>query len=71
MATCGIYKITNIINGHSYIGQSVEIEDRWIRHKWSAFNEKEEEDYPLYRAFRKHLVEKVITDKKNQFINMI
>lgn len=57
MTTCGIYKITNIINGHSYIGQSVEIEDRWVRHKWSAFNEKEEEDYPLYRAFRKYGLE--------------
>lgn len=24
--TCGIYLITNIINNHSYIGQSVDIE---------------------------------------------
>ena len=27
--SCGIYKITNKINGHSYIGQSVDIERRW------------------------------------------
>ena len=25
---CGIYKITNKINGHSYIGQSVDIKRR-------------------------------------------
>lgn len=31
--SCGIYKITNNINKHAYIGQSVEIENRWIRHK--------------------------------------
>lgn len=54
MSTCGIYKIINKINGHVYIGQSVEIEDRWTRHKWSAFHDKDEEDYPLYRAFRKY-----------------
>ena len=29
----GIYKITNKINGHLYIGQSIDIENRWTRHK--------------------------------------
>lgn len=28
----GIYKITNLLNGKSYIGQSVHIERRWIEH---------------------------------------
>ena len=29
----GIYKITNKINGQSYIGLSVDIEERWYKHK--------------------------------------
>lgn len=28
----GIYKITNLINGKVYIGQSINIEERWKRH---------------------------------------
>lgn len=55
--SCGIYKITNNINKHAYIGQSVEIEDRWVRHKWAAFNAIESYDYPLYRAIRKYGLE--------------
>lgn len=31
--TCGIYKITNKINGKCYIGQSIHIEQRWKEHK--------------------------------------
>ena len=49
--SCGIYKITNLINGHSYIGQSICIELRWKNHKCY---DKECENYPLYRAFRKY-----------------
>lgn len=30
---CGIYKITNTINLKAYIGQSVDIENRWKQHK--------------------------------------
>lgn len=31
--TCGIYKITNTINGKSYIGASKNIEKRWSNHR--------------------------------------
>ena len=31
--TCGIYMIQNLVNGKMYIGQSVDIEDRWERHR--------------------------------------
>ena len=33
----GIYKIENLINGHKYIGQSIDIEDRWTKEKQRAF----------------------------------
>lgn len=29
---CGIYKITNLHNGMTYVGQSVDIADRWRQH---------------------------------------
>ena len=49
----GIYKITNRINQKAYIGQSVNIEKRWSRHKRSI----QIQDYPLYRAMRKYGLE--------------
>jgi group I intron endonuclease len=51
----GIYKITNVVNGKVYIGQSVNIEKRFINHKSSAYNSKNKSyDYPLPRAIRKY-----------------
>lgn len=35
---CGIYKITNIKNNKSYIGQSSNIELRWITHLIDSIN---------------------------------
>lgn len=32
----GIYKITNMINGKSYIGQSIHIEQRWEEHLYKS-----------------------------------
>ena len=52
--SCGIYKITNIVNGHAYIGQSINIEERWKNHRCHP---KEHSQYPLYRAFEKYGME--------------
>lgn len=51
----GIQKITNLLNGKVQIGQSSNIEKRWISHKSHAFNTNAV-DYnkPLYRAIRKY-----------------
>lgn len=46
----GIYKITNQLNGKSYIGQSIDIMGRWRRHRVQA----QKEDTPLYCAIRKY-----------------
>ena len=37
----GIYKITNKLNNHSYIGLSTHIEDRWDYHR-NPYNWKRE-----------------------------
>ena len=53
--SCGIYKITNLINQKSYIGQSVNISARWRRHKNEINNLNN--SYPIYLAFRKYGIE--------------
>lgn len=51
----GIYKITNQVNGHSYIGQSVDISRRWRNEKTHAFlPESREYNSTLSCAFRKY-----------------
>lgn len=52
----GIYKITNLINQHSYIGQSIHIEKRWNEHR-SQYNWQRESKKPLYLAFQKYGLE--------------
>lgn len=49
----GIYKITNKINNHSYIGLSTHIEDRWNYHK-NPYNWKRESNKTLYKAIIKY-----------------
>lgn len=51
----GIYKITNMVNGKVYIGQSVNIEKRWQTHATKYNNPKNKEyNKVLYCAMRKH-----------------
>lgn len=47
----GIYKITNKLNNHCYIGQSIDIKTRWKRHKNYPLDKS---NYPLYLAFKKY-----------------
>ncbi len=58
--TCGIYKITNKINEHSYIGLSRNIEKRIKEHFSHGINSKRKDDLdkPLYKAFKKYGIEK-------------
>ena len=56
---CGIYKITNKINGKVYIGQSQDICKRWHEHK----NNIKRERYShvlLYKAFIKYGIDNFI-----------
>jgi len=51
---CGIYKITNTVNGKVYIGSSTDIELRWRAHCSSM---KLYEDYFLTKDCRKYGIE--------------
>jgi len=53
--SCGIYKMTNKVNGKIYIGLSVNIETRIYNHYRNAFCEKDKEyNSYLSRAIRKY-----------------
>lgn len=51
--TCGIYKIENVKNNKKYIGQSVNIEQRWQRHKYELNAQKHYNSY-LQNAWNKY-----------------
>lgn len=51
--TCGIYKIENKINGKLYIGQSINIEERWKNHK----THYKINDEPLYNEMKLYGIE--------------
>lgn len=49
----GIYLITNNLNNKKYVGQSLDIEDRWKRH----IRDSKKSDFVIYRAIRKYGIE--------------
>ena len=54
----GIYKITNTTNNKVYIGQSVNIAQRWKAHRTRPYQiHCEQYEHPLYRAIRKYGLE--------------
>lgn len=73
--TCGIYKIENKLNGKVYIGQSINIEERWKKHRTISNNINHEcKNYPLYRSIYKNgldnfdfsIIEECLEDKLNE-----
>lgn len=55
---CGIYLIRNIITNKVYIGQSINIKQRWSEHKARAFNPNNNCYHkPLYLSMRKYGLE--------------
>jgi len=53
MKTCGIYQILNIANNKTYIGQSINIENRFIRHKYQL-NSNTHGNKKLQNAWNKY-----------------
>lgn len=47
---CGVYKITNMVNGKFYIGSSNDILKRWVQHK-TNLNAKEHNNTHLQNAW--------------------
>jgi len=53
-----IYKITNLVNGKIYIGQSKNYKTRWNEHKRLSKKEANANDTVFVRALRKYSIEK-------------
>lgn len=49
----GIYEIRNRVNGHCYVGQSIDVERRWLRHRHALRLGKHYNRY-LQRAWDKY-----------------
>lgn len=50
---CGVYKITNIVNGKFYIGSSNNVKNRWYQHK-RKLNEGKHGNSYLQNAWNKY-----------------
>ena len=66
----GIYKITNKISGHAYIGQSNNIEYRFKQHIKRAYHSKKEYNKALYVAIRLYGIDKFIFEILEEIINV-
>jgi group I intron endonuclease len=56
---CGIYSIKNIINDKRYIGSSIEVPVRLMKHKYSLRGNYHDNQY-LQNSFNKHGEDKFI-----------
>lgn len=66
-----IYKITNNINGHAYIGKTDRsISERWREHKKDA-NRPNFQNRPLYRAINKYGIQNFIIEEIEECDNDI
>lgn len=71
---CGIYKITNINNKMCYIGQAVNVQERWRQHIKRAIGAETPTNNKLYPAMLKYgvenftfeLIEETTRDKLNE-----
>ena len=52
--TCGIYMIQNKVNNKIYIGQAVDIEERWKKHKGALRSNRHNNHKHLQRAWNKY-----------------
>ena len=59
MKIIGIYKITNIVNGDSYIGSSNNVKRRWREHKCTS-RWNEHPNSQLYHDFQKYGIDKFV-----------
>lgn len=58
-----IYKVTNKINNHIYIGKTVNsIEDRWSDHVYSALSSDKDSGCPLHLAIKKYSKENFLVE---------
>lgn len=58
-----IYKVTNKINNHIYIGKTVNsIEDRWRDHIYSALSSDKDSGCPLHLAIKKYSKENFLVE---------
>ena len=61
-----IYKITNLINGKCYIGQTTDARRRWQEHRAKGYNQ--EKNKILYYAFDKYGLNSKLPSRLNTIL---